>query len=170
MDAESDKNLVASCKAGDKSAYALLVERHYKSVYLTCLGMLSSTHDAEDIAQDAMLKGLKQLGKLRNGSAFGSWITKIAKNMCINHMRRQKPCTTLTENLHEQEKLPAETERLQQALQKLAPEFRLPLVMYYFNGQSVKSVAQKLNISTSTVYIKLRNAIKQLQNLLSEQE
>ena len=83
----SDENLVTASRHGDKSAYALLVKRHYKHAFIVCLGVVGNVEDAEDITQEAMLKGFMQLRKLRNSSQFGPWITKIARNLGVNFMR-----------------------------------------------------------------------------------
>jgi len=131
------------------------------------MGMLGNAADAEDIAQEAMLKGFVEISKLRDGSQFGPWITRIAKNMCINLARRKEHSRKAVE---EKAKLlnesAAENDRLQRAIEKLPQEFRLPLVMYYFDGQSVKRVAEKLNISVPGVYSKLRAATEKLHELL----
>ncbi|MHC4088542.1 MAG: RNA polymerase sigma factor, partial [Planctomycetota bacterium] len=90
MNDRSDENLVVACRAGDRNAYELLIRRHYKRAFLICLGILGNVHDAEDIAQDAMLKGYEQIRTLRDGSKFGLWIARIAKSLCINLIRRKK--------------------------------------------------------------------------------
>jgi RNA polymerase sigma-70 factor (ECF subfamily) len=60
LDARLDENVVRACRQGDSDAYAVLVNRHYRHVFALCLGVLGNIHDAEDIAQDAMLKGLEK--------------------------------------------------------------------------------------------------------------
>jgi RNA polymerase sigma-70 factor (ECF subfamily) len=52
-----DESVVRACQQDDKSAYAVLVKRHYREVFALCLGILGNLHDAEDVAQEAMLKG-----------------------------------------------------------------------------------------------------------------
>ena len=63
-----------------------------------------------------------------------------------------------------------QNDNLEQAMAKLPEDVRLPLVMYYFDGQSVNTVAQRLNISKPGVYLKLRAATKRLHELLVKQE
>jgi len=135
-----------------------------------CLGTLGNAHDAEDIAQDAMLKGFEQIRKLRDGAQFGRWVAKISKNLCLNLVRRRRYAKKAMEETAAQpyQNL-TENDNLRQAIEKLSQEFRLPLVMYYFDGMGVKTVAKRLNMSTSGVYLKLRTAIKQLHELLLEQ-
>jgi RNA polymerase sigma-70 factor (ECF subfamily) len=166
----SDEDLVVASRAGDSSAHATLVKRHYKHVFLVCLGILGNAHDAEDIAQDAMLKGFEQIRTLRDGAQFGRWVVTIARNLCLNLFRRRRYAKKTMEQAAAQPyQNPTENDNLQQAIEKLSQEFRLPLVMYYFDGQSVKTVAKRLNMSTSGVYTKLRTATKQLHEILVKQ-
>ena len=166
----SDENLVAVSCAGDRKAYTALVKKYYRYVFLVCMGMLGNVHDAEDIAQDAMLKGFIEINKLRDGSQFGSWITRIAKNMCINLTRREKHSRKAVEEKAKQpDEHKTQNYRLSRAIKTLPKEIRLPLLMYYFDGQSVKNVAEKLNISKAGVYVKLRTATKQLHEILIQQ-
>ena len=170
MNDRSDKDLVTACLAGDRSAYGLLVKKYYKLVFLTCLGILGNVYDAEDIAQDAMLKGYVRIGMLRDSSKFGLWISRIAKSLCINFIRRKKYAKTVAaERMMPANQNVTENEKLQQAIEKLPQEIRAPLLMYYFDGRSVKTVAERLQMSTSTVYLKLRTAITELHNLLAKQ-
>jgi RNA polymerase sigma-70 factor (ECF subfamily) len=170
LDERSDKNLVDASCTGDRKAYAALVTKYYRHVFLVCMGILGNVVDAEDIAQDAMLKGFVDISKLRDGSQFSPWITRIAKNMCINLTRREKHSRKAVEEKAKQpNESAAENDRLQQAIEKLPQETRLPLLMYYFDGQSVKTVAKRLNISVPGVYLKLRAATEQLHKLLVKQ-
>lgn len=170
MDERSDKNLVIACRTSDRKAYAVLVKKYYRQVFLTCMGILGNIHDAEDIAQDAMLKGFLEIKKLRDESQFCPWIVRIAKNMCINTAQRKKYIRkVLEEKAMQPNRTETQNDNLEQAMEKLPEDVRLPLVMYYFDGQSVKTVAERLNISTPGVYLKLRTATKQLHELLVKQ-
>ena len=70
MNELSDKELVAICGRGDKQAYPALVRRYSGRVFGICLGIVGNTHDAEDLAQEALLKGLRQIDSLRDGQQF----------------------------------------------------------------------------------------------------
>ncbi len=170
MDERSDKKLVEAARAGDKEAYAALVRKYYRHVFLVCMGMLGNIADAEDVAQDTLIQGFVKIAKLRDGSKFGPWITQIAKNLCVNLGRKAKRSRKA---LQEKAELPQEASRqndhLHLAIEKLPQEVRLPLVMYYFNGRSVKAVAEKLQISPAGVYVRLRTATQQLHEMLVKQ-
>jgi RNA polymerase sigma-70 factor (ECF subfamily) len=148
----------------------MLVRKHYKHTFIVCLGIVGNVQDAEDATQQAMLKGFIEIEKLRNSQQFGPWITRIAKNLCINLIRRKRRTRKI---IADKATLPnitqSQNDSLQQAIENLPLEIRQPLVMYYFDGQSVKTVANNLNMSTSAVYLKLRTGIKELHRLLAEQ-
>ncbi len=167
---DSDEKLVSDACCGDKNAYALLVDNYYKQVFLVCLGVVGNVHDAEDIAQETILKGFVEISNLRKSTHFGPWITKIARNLSVNFIgRRQRGRQIIEVTTKQSEKGQYPNENLQRAIGDLPMEIRLPLVMYYFDGQSVNKVAENLDMSTSTVYSKLREAIKELHKLLAEQ-
>jgi len=166
----SDKNLVDASRSGDRDAYARLANRYYERVFVICLGILGSVHDAEDITQDALLKGLLSIGTLKDSSQFGFWIVRIAKNYCLSRMRREKHGREiLAQKWMPPDQTPESYETLQRAIAKLPLESRLPLVAYYFGSESVKDVAERLGLSHSAVYQRLRRATRQLHTLLTKQ-
>ncbi len=168
MDELTDKNLVEACYTGDKQMYAELVKKYYRHVFLVCMGMLGKTSDAEDVAQEVMLKGFVEIRKLRDGEKFAQWITRIAKNMCMNVIRKEKNLQkAIAQRAFQEAENPAQNHSLEKAIAKLPSDERLVLLLYYYDGQKVTSVAEKLNISTSNVYLKLRAATNQLHVILS---
>lgn len=171
MDERSDNELVTASRQGDRGAYASLVRRHYSGTFLVCLGVLGHVHDAEDAAQDAMIKGFERIRQLRNGSQYGAWVAAIARNLSVNQLRKRKTMEKAAndEGLSRRDEGPQGAEDLRQAVARLPWDLRLPLVMYYFDGQNVKAVAERLDISTSGVYQKLRDAIKELHTILTTQ-
>ncbi len=171
MDERSDKDLVTAACRADRAAYAGLVRRHYDHVFLVCLGVLGNVHDAEDAAQDAMIKGFERIGQLREGAQFGGWIVAIARNLSINLLRKRKMTEKALSAEESRRRRPGRSTRedLQEAVAQLPWDLRLPLVMYYYDGQNVKAVAEKLEISTSGVYQKLRTAIRELHEVLTTQ-
>jgi RNA polymerase sigma-70 factor (ECF subfamily) len=165
----SDDILVAASQRGDKSAYALLVKRHYRDVFAVCLGVLANADDSEDIAQDVMLRGFLEIRKLRDSEQFDRWILRIAKNLCIDFLRRKKRTKTyLAKQAAQARQTMNENHDLEEAIRRLPQEFRLPLVMYYFDNKSAKAIAEKLKISHSGVCQRIRAARKQLHKLLTE--
>jgi RNA polymerase sigma-70 factor (ECF subfamily) len=169
LDDYSDDILVEASRRGDKQAYAILVKRHYRYVFAMCLGILANVHDAEDIAQETMLKGFLKIRRLYRGERFDLWVLRIARNLCFDYFRRNKHAKTFSEQIKNQStRVSDESGDLHDAIEKLSQEYRVPLMMYYFDNRSAKSIAEKLNISHSGACHKIRTARKQLYNLLKE--
>ena len=170
MDRQGDIDIVEAVCRGQHAEYAQLVRRHYNRVFLVCLGVVGNAHDAEDVAQEAMIKGLENIRQLRDGDQFGHWIVRISRNLAINHLRRRSRADRVARTERNEPSDQDETSLdIRGAVARLPLDLRQPLVMYYFDGHSVKIVAETLRISTSGVYSKLREALKQLRDILISQ-
>ena len=169
MNAYLSENMIHTCRQGDKAAYAVLVKEHYRSVFAVCLGVLGNIHDAEDMAQEAMLKGFQKIKKLHKPDLFESWILQIARNLCIDFLRRKKRTKAIVaEHMMEPKGRANENHDLQQAVRRLPQELRLPLTMFYFEQKNAKIIAAKLEISHSGACQRIRDARKMLHEILTE--
>jgi len=169
MNDGADENMVRACQQGDTSAYTGLVQRHYRHIFALCLGLLANVHDAEDVAQDTMLKGLQSIRRLARPGQFEPWILRIAKNLCVDLLRRRKRIKVHVAELEAvQTPDPAAGPDLEQALRRLPQELRLPLTLFYFEHKDAGSIAKQLDISPSLTYDRLRAARRELHKLLTE--
>jgi RNA polymerase sigma-70 factor (ECF subfamily) len=167
LDGRLEKKLVASCREGDASAYRGLVNAYCGRVFAICLGMLGHREDAEDIAQQVLLKGFTEINRLRDSEQFGAWVGRIAKNLCIDFIRRQKrKRSALVERTALFQSSSKEYPELEGALAKLPQRYRLALVLYYFDGRSTETIAETLAISQAAVRTRISRARKQLRKLL----
>ena len=168
MDVE--EKLVESCCNGEKSAYATLVKAYSQYVFAICLGIVGNIYDAEDLSQQALLKGFTDIKNLQDGGRFKSWIGQIARNLCIDFLRKQK-CNQkgLAERFSENHGSSKEYPELQEALVRLQEEYRLALVLYYLDGQSTRNIAEMLRISQNAVQVRISRGRKQLRKLLAEE-
>jgi len=163
------ENAFRAGRRSDRAAYAALVERHYRRVFAVCLGMLANVQDAEDIAQETMLKGLQNLRTLARPERFEPWILRIARNQCLDLMRRQKRAKTLpVERKPTHAAGTHQNHDLERAIRRLPQELRLPLTMFYFERKDVVRIARILGISPSLAYERLRVARKELHELLTQ--
>ena len=85
-----DDILVRRTLCGDKSAFALLVERYQGVVYRIAYREVGNHHDAEDIAQEAFLKAYRKLKTLKDPRVFPSWLYAITVNLCKSWWRKRK--------------------------------------------------------------------------------
>jgi len=170
LQGDLERDLVVRCRVGDRSAYTDLVRAYSARVFAICLAMLGNQYDAEDTAQQTLLKGLTGISSLRGDGQFGAWISRIARNLCIDFIRKRR----LRANVPDRQPDLAQPDsrdydELQVALAKLPEDSRLTLPLYYFDGRSAKNIAQTLDISEGAVQTRLCRARKQLRRLLEAQ-
>lgn len=88
----SDQELVAVFQAGDTAAFDEIIDRHALKLYQTAFGLLSNHHDAEEVAQDALVRAFRALNKFRRDASLGTWLHRIAVNLARNkyHWNRRR--------------------------------------------------------------------------------
>lgn len=170
MNGDQEDRLVAACRDGDCSAYASLAKSYSGRIFAICYGMLGNAHDAEDMSQQTLLRGFTNIRQIRRNEKFGAWISRIAKNLCVDFIRRHKR----RHSLRDREAAagwsgPEEHPELKEALTKISEEDRLALMLYYFDGHSAKAVAEAFEISEGAALARLSRARKQLRRLLQAQ-
>jgi RNA polymerase sigma-70 factor (ECF subfamily) len=174
LDADAEKELTRLCRSGSREAYCKLVNAYSGRVFAICLAMLGHREDAADAAQQVFLKGFTGIYHLRDSKRFGPWIARIARNLCTDFIRGrsreaqlcyqpQKP-EPPQDSLWRDE--PDKYFGLHRALEKLPGDYRTVLMLYYFDGRAINSVAQTLGINGSAVYTRLSRARKKLRELL----
>jgi RNA polymerase sigma-70 factor (ECF subfamily) len=105
-------------------------------------------------------------------SGVRSWLLAIARNLCLDQLRkngRVRKAIAAREVSREAGVGQPEVrnDQLEQAIRKLPREIRLPLILYYFEGEDAASVGAKLGLSRTSVYRKLSQAARQLHDLLT---
>lgn len=170
MHEPNDADLVRASAGGDREAYAALVQRHASRVYAVCLAMLHDPDDSQDMAQEALIKGMTKIGSLRDGTQFAAWITRIAQNLCRDHRRTWARRRELLQRENPTVPLHAETSTpdISAALAELPEKHRVPLMLYYFDGQSSENLATTLNLSHAGARTRLVRARRALRRLLEK--
>lgn len=169
MNGDQENRLVAASRDGDCSAYASLANSYSGRIFAICYGMLGNPHDAEDIAQQTLLRGFTNIRQIRRNEKFGAWISRIAKNLCVDFIRRQKRRRSLrSEKLGTDRGNLERHAELRDALAKISEADRLALMLYYFDGHSARAVAEAFEISEGAALARLSRARKQLRALLQK--
>ncbi len=166
-----DRTLVEACIRGDREAYAELVRLHAGRVYAVCLAIAGSDPDAEDLAQEALVKGFTNIASLRDRDRFGAWIATIAGNLSRNFVRqRANRLRLLAPQADCPRGEPDGHPDLWRALGELPERYRIPLVLYYFDARNAESIAATLGISPEAVHMRLCRARGELRRLLEKME
>ena len=145
--------------------------RNYQNmVFSTAVRLLANEAEAKDIAQEVFIKAFDRFAELESSPTVGGWLRTVTTNLCLNHLTRYRnrwrffsemrtdgsedepaldiPAPEVTgEQLNE-----ADQRRvLEEALQKLPPGQRIPLVLYHFENKSYEEIASQMKISLSKV-------------------
>ena len=181
--AAEETQLIRLARAGDRDAFAQLLERYEKPVYHQALRMVGHAEDAADLTQEVFLKVWQALPGFQGDSAFSTWLYRLTSNACIDFLRREKRRRG-TLSLDDQEldlsaqlsdPAPApqqalEQRELQRALEaglaQLSDEHRQVLVLRELNGLSYEEIAQALGLSPGTVKSRIARARLSLAKFL----
>jgi len=190
----SDEVVMLRYQSGDRSAFALLVRRHKTPVYNFVLRHLRQNAVAEDITQDVFVRVVQNASEFRHSSRFSTWVYTIARNLCIDHMRkmalRRHPSLdqptgdgedgpTLGERVRD-EHPSAEVDRkaignelsvrIHRAVEELPDDQREVFLLREVGNVPFKDIADMIGVSENTIKSRMRYALERLQKTLAEYE
>ena len=160
MSSSPDEELIRRFLGGDRAAFAELVERHQRRVYNLAFRMLGRDEDAADATQEVFLTCYRKLGGFRGGSAFTTWLHRVAVNTCYDALRkrsRERPAGEEVEPPPAPDLADASVTGLdvQRALLTVPQEFRAVLVLHDVQGVPYVEIAQTLGAPLGTVKSRL---------------
>ncbi len=151
MDTQEEILITRACK-GDVEAFAQLYQDVYKDLFRFALYTLGDPADAEDVVSDTVADAFATIHKLRNASAFRSWIFKILTNKCKMVLKcyTQRPYE-LDSEIHMPDRNYAEIQDVRNAFAKLSTNERFILSLTVFAGYSNEEAAKILHIKSGTL-------------------
>jgi RNA polymerase sigma factor (sigma-70 family) len=172
----SDAELVVAARQGEKGAFVEIVARHQAMVCGIALGILGDFAASEDAGQEAFLMAWRKIQELREPEHLRAWLAQIARNAALGQLRRKRGHEALPEDLALLDESPTpdqaaatqeEAALVRQTLANLPENYRLPLVLYYREGKSVRAVAEDLGLSEDAVKQRLARGREMLQERMS---
>ena len=183
----SEAELVRRVRDGEHDLFYELIRPYERRVYSAAFAILTNTADAEDAAQDAILKAFKHIRQFREEARFSTWLIQIAVNEA--RMRRRKDHADLMEPIADRpdesgvytprdfadwREIPSEAlerkeirEKLAEALASLGEIYREVFVLRDMQHLSIEETAETLGISTASVKTRLLRARLMLRDLLA---
>ncbi|KLU61089.1 ECF RNA polymerase sigma factor SigW [Peptococcaceae bacterium CEB3] len=169
-----DEEVIQSILQGNGDKYAVIVERYQTRLYRTAYYYSRNVEDAMDLTQEIFIKAYNSLAKFKRGSAFSTWLYRIAVNHCIDWSRKKRPqCEedACLANLASGESTPEEcllrqerASEVHRALESLPEHYRTTLMLYYFEELTPHQIADILAISKRTVETRLHRGRKMLRD------
>lgn len=174
-------------ETGDTRAYNELMRLYRDPLYFMLFEKVGNEEIAKDLTIEALGKAFKKLYLYVPDYVFSTWLFTIAKNNCIDYLRKNKLPTISIDRLMVNDKgekqsfdIPAETDNpeqkmikkqriqiLRQIVEQLKPNYRLLVKLRYFKEMSYEEIADELSIPLGTVKAQLHRSREQLFNIMS---
>jgi RNA polymerase sigma-70 factor (ECF subfamily) len=182
LDDKELKEAILSVKAGDKSAYESIVNRHQQSLFIYCYHLLMQQEEAEDAVQDVFVKAYEKIHSYTYGQSFTAWLYKIAYHQCVNLLRKRKRSRLMqlflmsnykgssVESGYERVEWKPFSLELTHALRRLSPPERALIVLRVVQEKSYEEISLVLNSSPTNLRKKLERVKIKLRNLCTRME
>lgn len=177
MTEQSDDALMAAYARGDSRAARLLTARHLPAVLR--LSRRMAPLDADDIAQEAMLRLWRQAAHWRSGEArVSTWLWRVTWNLSIDHLRRRRPHLDLDAAPEVADSTPTAEARLihdaqalalHRALASLPPRQRMAISLKHFEDATQAEIAEAMGLSEEAVESLLARARRGLRQALQKE-
>jgi len=162
----TDGELVTAAQAGDATAMDLLLRRHYDRVHAVCRRIAGATRDADDAAQETMIRVVRSLDRFDGRASFGTWVYRIATNTALDELRKRKRRPQLhvvddddtrvldgpvDQIAHRQIDSVADRITIDDALAELPDDFKAAVVMRDVGDLDYAEIATALDLPIGTV-------------------
>ncbi len=169
-------DLAERARGGDRDAYGELVRRFRPGIYAVLLGWLHDPSEADDVAQDVFLHGMRKLAQLRDVRCFAGWLRQIAVRLALNRLSRRRPAGAGFSRLaHAPAPVADPAEALLRAeergqvhegLTRLRPLYREVLEAFYLHGRSLQEISEDFDAPLGTIKRRLHTASQLLREHL----
>lgn len=181
---QDDARLVQASQQGDQDAFAFLVQRHQRLIFMLSLRMLQDYEEASEITQEAFLAAWQGLPSFRGEACFPTWLYRIAYHCCLRQLERRKreralQAAILAEQILEEvnkEKLAEDMLELRdrqaivrEQLEKLPTMYRMVLILRHLQDMTYEEMADILTMPVGTIKTHLFRARHLLKERLLAQ-
>jgi RNA polymerase sigma-70 factor (ECF subfamily) len=172
----ADNRALAEARCGPGGVdFSAFVVAHHAALYRYAYRLCGCAAEADDLTQQAFLVAQRKLHQLREADRAAAWLFAVLRSCFLKSLRRQRPVNAATLNLEVEqvagptpEVADIDRERLAAALADLPEEFRLVVLMFYFEELSYQEIAEQLEIPIGTVMSRLSRAKGHLRRRLGD--
>lgn len=173
---------VRAARRGDANAFASLVRRVQRPVFGLCLRLLATEAEAKEVAQESFLRAYQNLHRYDETRAFDLWVLAIARNLCLDLLRRRQKLRTDDVDDHRDtlpSREPSQEERviegevrksLEAAMELLSVDDREVLALYYVQRRTTKEIAEVMGVAPGTIMARLFRAREKLRKHMAAAE
>lgn len=176
---QEELDLIARIVAGDGRPYSRIVERYQERLYWSCLRMLNDPDEAEDVVQETFVRAYEKLGEFDPAYRFYTWLFTIARNRCLNILRRRKVWAMLSFQDPDRAPVVASNEIADRGIEaselgaalndcrsRLPDEQRACFDLRHAEAFSYREIATTLSVPEGTVMSRLARAREKMRECL----
>lgn len=181
MSFDDDSGLAARVQQGDRDAFEALLARYERPIHAFVFHFFRDPALCQDLTQETFLRAWRFIASFRLEEKFSTWLYSIAKNLCIDEMRRvQKGGTVDIESVDPElfstdpdgagdpmraAVLSQEGETIRRIIARLPEKYRICIILFYFNELSYEEISAVMKVSLSNTKILLFRGKKMLLDL-----
>ncbi len=177
----NERHIIEKILCGATEKFAYFVEQYSNQTFSLIIGIVGNHEDAEELTQDTFLKAFNNLKRFNTDSRFSTWLYRIAYNTAISHMRKKASLALpidekLLTNINDRDvdialdnESDERIEHLYSAIEKLQPEEKALLQLFYIEEKSIGEIAAIQNISESNARVKLHRTRKKLYYIIENE-
>jgi RNA polymerase sigma-70 factor (ECF subfamily) len=155
---DAEQALLRRAKDGDRAAFEEVVRLYQEKVFKLAYWFFHNPEDAMEIVQETFLRIYRSLDSFREGTNFGSWLYRVAANLCIDYYRKFKKRrpevsapVVVTDDPESQLSRQILNDQINSAVAGLAKQEKMVFVLKHFSHLKYRQIAEVLNISVGTV-------------------
>jgi RNA polymerase sigma-70 factor, ECF subfamily len=175
-----EEELLNRARRGDSAAFEELIRPHLPSLRRFVYSFARRWHDADDLAQEALIKAFRTFASFEGRSSLSTWLYTVTRNVCHDHYRgklakergRESPLDDVYQDERDSQHTllgaKSDSEALWAAVKSLDPEFRVAIVLFDIEGLSYEEVARIERVPVGTVRSRLSRGRAKLKLLLAD--
>lgn len=188
MTNNSDQILIKKYIQGDEKSLEVLFSKYLQLIFSFVYRYVGGGEDAEDITQDVFVKAWRNIKKFDQNKSFKTWLFSIAKNSCIDFLKKKRAIpfsefdtedgdNLIADTFTDSSSLPQELlekaeiiQILNSTLEKLPPKYRMVLFLRYNDHFNFREIAESLDEPLYTIISRHRRALAILKKLLCDKK
>lgn len=179
MKPTKDQDIIDEVLKGQTNAFSELVDKYKDMVFTLAFRLMKDKRLADEMSQTVFIKIYKKLNSFKGQSKFSSWVYRITYNTCLDELRKRgknykfvqindftEHEVLTVESALDQMKKDELSETIKSGLEELPGEMAFLITLYYFEDNSIKEIAESLNIKENNAKVKLHRARLKLTEIL----
>jgi len=182
---DDDSRLARKAQRGDRQAFEVILSRYERPIFSFIYHFFQNPALCEDLTQETFLRAFRFIKSFRTKEKLSTWLFSIAKNLCIDELRRMRKGTTVDIDAVDPEALVAdggsandplsasihlqEGDLVHRAVARLPEKYRTCIVLFYFSELSYEEISEVMQISLSNTKILLFRGKKMLAGIYREE-